>query len=144
MDIVDSERSKYDGYKIDNMAKAKGHSFLRLPPYHCELNPIELVWAQIKQNVSVNNTHFKTNVMDKLIHEGFGHVTVENLRNSFRHVKEMEAKMCRVDEVQDNIDPVIINLDDDSCSAESSPSEESGDDDSSDGDDAMDGIQPLP
>jgi hypothetical protein len=34
-DIVDSERSKYDGYKIDDMAKAMGHSVLRLSLYHC-------------------------------------------------------------------------------------------------------------
>jgi transposase len=69
MHIVDSERSKYDGYKIDDMAKAMGHSVLRLPPYHCDLNPVELIWAQIKHNVSVNNTQFKNNFMDKLIHE---------------------------------------------------------------------------
>jgi hypothetical protein len=60
-------------------------------------------------------------------------------------VKEIEAKMWRADEIQDNIDPLIINLGDDSSSAESSPSEESGNDDSSDDDDdATDGIQPLP
>jgi transposase len=138
-DIVDSERSKYDGYKIDDMAKAMGRPVLRLPPYHCELNPYELVWEQIKHNVGVNNTQFETNLMDKLIHEGFGHVTVENWRNYVRHVKEIEAKMWRADEIQDNIDPLIINLGDDSSSAESSPSEESGDDD-----DAMGSIQPLP
>jgi transposase len=106
MHIVDSERSKYDGYKIDEMAKAMGHSVLRLPPYHCELNPVEFVLAQIKHNVSVNNTRFKINLMDKLIHEGFGRVTVENLRNYVQHVKEIEAKMWRADEIQDNIDPL--------------------------------------
>jgi transposase len=66
------------------MAKAMRHSVLRLPPYHCELNPIELVWAQIKHNVSVNNTQFKTNLIDKLIHEGVDRVTVENWRNYVR------------------------------------------------------------
>jgi hypothetical protein len=77
--------------------------------------------------------------MDKLINQGFNCVTVENWRNYVRNVREIEAKMCRADEIQDNIDPLIIN-----SSAELSPSEESGDDDSSDGDDAMDSIQPLP
>jgi hypothetical protein len=81
--------------------------------------------------------------MDKLIHEEFSRVTAENLRNYVRHVKEIEAKMWRADEIQDNIDPLIIDLGDDSCSAERSPGEESGDDDSTDGDDATDGIQPL-
>jgi hypothetical protein len=144
MDIVDSERSKYDGYKTDDMDNAMGHSVLRLPPYHCELNPVELVWAQIKHTVSVNNTQFKTNLMDKLTHEGFDRVTIEKQRNYVQHVKEIKAKMWTADEIQDNIDPLIINLGDDSSSAESSPGEESGEDDCSDGDDAMDGIQPLP
>lgn len=34
-------------YIIDEIARAHGHEILRLPPYHCQLNPIELIWAQI-------------------------------------------------------------------------------------------------
>ncbi|CAK1585278.1 unnamed protein product [Parnassius mnemosyne] len=30
------------------MAAECGVTVLRLPPYHCELNPIELIWAQAK------------------------------------------------------------------------------------------------
>ena len=29
-------------YAVDEMARAAGHEVVRLPPYHCELNPIEL------------------------------------------------------------------------------------------------------
>ena len=32
-------------YAVDEMAKAAGHEVVRLPPYHCELNPIELAWS---------------------------------------------------------------------------------------------------
>ncbi|GBP00310.1 hypothetical protein EVAR_102320_1 [Eumeta japonica] len=35
-------------YALDEMAKEKGHQVLRLPPYHCQYNAIELIWAQIK------------------------------------------------------------------------------------------------
>ena len=35
-------------YAVDEMAKAAGHEVVRLPPYHCELNPIELAWLQVK------------------------------------------------------------------------------------------------
>ena len=31
-------------YVIDEMAKAAGHEVVRIPPYHCELNPIKLCW----------------------------------------------------------------------------------------------------
>ena len=29
-------------FVVDEMAKAAGHEVVWLPPYHCELNPIEL------------------------------------------------------------------------------------------------------
>ena len=32
-------------YVIDEIAKATGHEVVRIPPYHCELNPIELCWS---------------------------------------------------------------------------------------------------
>jgi transposase len=43
METVNRVRPKYDKYKIDEMAQEMSHTVLRLPPYHCELNPIELV-----------------------------------------------------------------------------------------------------
>lgn len=35
-------------YALDEMARDKGHQVVRLPPYHCQYNAIELIWAQIK------------------------------------------------------------------------------------------------
>ena len=35
-------------YVVDEIAKTFGHEVVRLPPYHCELNPIELCWSQVK------------------------------------------------------------------------------------------------
>lgn len=32
-------------YEADEMLKEHGHEVLRLPPYHCDLNPIELIWS---------------------------------------------------------------------------------------------------
>src|SRR5277367_6580138 len=46
-------------YEIDEIAKAAGHKVLRLPPYHCELNPIEMAWAQVKGYIARNNTTYK-------------------------------------------------------------------------------------
>jgi hypothetical protein len=60
--------------------------------------------------------------MYKLVQKGFDRVSVENWRNNVQRVKEIEAKMWRADEVQDNIHPRIIDLGNDSSSAESSPS----------------------
>ena len=33
-------------YAIDSMTEKTGYSILRLPPYQCLLNPIEMAWNQ--------------------------------------------------------------------------------------------------
>lgn len=41
-------------YVLDEMAKKRGHEVLRLPPYHCQYNAIELIWAQIKGKLLIS------------------------------------------------------------------------------------------
>lgn len=40
-------------YKIDQLIFSFGHDVIRLPPYHPDLNPIELVWGAIKGQVFI-------------------------------------------------------------------------------------------
>ena len=58
-------------YAVDELVKASDHVVLRLPPYHCELNPIELVWSQVKGYVKENNKKFTLTEVKRLVHEGF-------------------------------------------------------------------------
>jgi transposase len=39
-------------YLIDELALERGHEVIRLPPYHCRYNVIELIWAQVKNEVA--------------------------------------------------------------------------------------------
>lgn len=43
--------------ETDQIASNHDHQVLRLPPYHGHLNPIELVWAQVKTDVKKRNSH---------------------------------------------------------------------------------------
>ena len=43
LNIVKTHKDKYKQYAVDTTAEKRGITILRLPPYHCELNPIELV-----------------------------------------------------------------------------------------------------
>jgi transposase len=46
-------------FKTDKIANLHGHEVLRITVHHCELNPIELIWEQIKRLVAENNTPFR-------------------------------------------------------------------------------------
>lgn len=35
-----------------------GHEVVRLPVAHCELNPIEMAWAQVKDYIKANNRRY--------------------------------------------------------------------------------------
>jgi transposase len=56
LQTVDSVRSEYTSSVVDEMAKQRGVTVCRLPPYHCELNPIELVCSQIEIHAAAHNT----------------------------------------------------------------------------------------
>ena len=46
-------------YVCDRMALEQGFVVVRLPPYHCIFNPIELIWAWINGKVAKENETFK-------------------------------------------------------------------------------------
>lgn len=88
---------------IDDIAKEAGKTVLRLPPYHCELNPIELVWSKVKQLVKANNTSFKTVDVQHLLHESMDRVTPEDWQNFISHVKTEEQKLWSIDFISDEL-----------------------------------------
>lgn len=105
------------------MAKEKGVTVLRLPPYHCELNPIELIWAQVKGYVASKNKSFKLSEIKSLLPEALESITAEKWQSCIKHVEEEEKKMRRLDGIIDDmVEQFIINVG-------ASSSEESEDDD---------------
>ena len=51
---------------IDKIAQRYGHEVLRLPPYHCDLNAIELIWANEKNFVARENTEMTMKFAEEL------------------------------------------------------------------------------
>lgn len=74
---VKQVKTLYQKYVIDEMAKEKGVIILRLPPYHCELNPIELIWADTKGYVARHNTTFKFADAKNLFNDALNQITPE-------------------------------------------------------------------
>lgn len=100
----------YSTNVVDALAEDVGVTVCRLPPYHCELNPIELVWSQVKRHVAANNTEFKASLMEGLINDGIACVTEEQWTNYCRHVEAEEDRMWNADHLQDDVEPLIIQL----------------------------------
>lgn len=46
--LVGIHKPRTPTYVLDEMAQEQGHTVIRLPPYHCQYNAIELIWAQVK------------------------------------------------------------------------------------------------
>ncbi|XP_008181478.1 uncharacterized protein LOC103308943 [Acyrthosiphon pisum] len=83
--------------------KEAGHTVLRLPPYHCEFNPIELAWAMVKGYAKRENTTFKMDDVRQLLHMAIERVTSENWQNFIKHVIGEEEKIWKVDDIMDEV-----------------------------------------
>lgn len=103
MEKVTEIRHRYDKYVIDEEASKYGKKVLRLPPYHCELNAIELAWSVVKNHVKANNTTFKIDDVRKLLIDGVELVTPDMWANFVSHTIKEEDKLCSVDNNSDEL-----------------------------------------
>ncbi|KAH8026668.1 hypothetical protein HPB51_023908 [Rhipicephalus microplus] len=79
-------------YRIDTLAATHGHEVLRVPSYHCEFNPIELVWSQVKGYIAARNTGFTLAEVEKLLPEALASVKQEKWQNYCADVEQVEAE----------------------------------------------------
>ena len=52
---VKQYKSVVNIYELDQLASERGHEIICLPPYHCQYNPTELIWAKVKGEVAAEN-----------------------------------------------------------------------------------------
>ena len=98
-------------YVTDELAEKYGHTVLRLPVAHCELNPIELAWALVKGYVAKQNKDFKLKDVERLTPLGFEHTTTDMWWNFCRHVIDIENKYIEQDGiVEDTVDEMRIEI----------------------------------
>ncbi|XP_077494463.1 lipase member K-like [Amblyomma americanum] len=67
-------------YRVDTLAATHGHEVLRLPPYHGEFDPIELVWSQVKGYIASRNKSFTLAEVEKLLPEALASVTLDEAK----------------------------------------------------------------
>ena len=91
--LVKYEREKFPDIKVmETVAKEYGHEILRLPPYHCELNPIELAWAAEKNYVAGENKDMSLHSVEKLFRKRREELPEDFWRKCVEHVKRIISK----------------------------------------------------
>ncbi|GBM76097.1 hypothetical protein AVEN_122563-1 [Araneus ventricosus] len=122
LQIVSTVKHKFDGCRIDKIASETGHKVLRLPPYHCELNPIELIWAQVKGYIARQNQTFKLPEVKNLLLEALDKVSGNDWKNAVAHVTKIEKEFWTMDGLIEDVweqNELTIQLSDSDSTQES-------------------------
>jgi transposase len=97
-------------YSIDTILRSAGHTVLRLPPYHPDLNLIELVWGDIKGRVAeclTDSLQTKRQFVENL----FSEYSVEKWKKCCQHVKDIEEIYWLNDALMDEtVDRLVISV----------------------------------
>lgn len=121
-------------YVIDDMFKAQGFDVLRLPPYHPELNAIELIWADVKNWVASHNVTFKFSDVELLTKTKFESMTAADWQKKCENVKKFEEHFFgNQGNLEDTVESFIINLGVESSDDEDNDSTDGSDDSDDDG-----------
>ena len=83
-------------YIIDEIAARHGHEILRTPPYHPELQPIEICWGVVKNHIARNCDFTMANLMVQL-EDAFSSVTAKTCSGIIRKVRRVEDKFWKED-----------------------------------------------
>lgn len=109
--IVNAHKPQTPVYIIDEIAYSKGHKVLRLPPYHCHFNPIEMIWAQMKGYVARNNKTFTIAEVDKLTRQAVDNITSDNWRSAVHHVRTTIEEAWKKDALMEEaVEDLIISV----------------------------------
>ena len=71
-ELIKAKKRPEKVFKIDMVFEAHGHTVVRLPPYNCDLNPMELAWAKLKRHIRSKNVTGELTMtkLKELIDEG--------------------------------------------------------------------------
>ena len=88
-------------YEVDAIAKKYGHEIVRTPPYHPELQPIEMCWGVVKNHIA-RNCDFTLSNLSSQLEEGF---IIVNPSTCTKIIKKVKAKEDQFWEEDMQLDP---------------------------------------
>ena len=78
------------------MAKKQGQEIVRTPPYHPELQPIELCWGIVKNHIG-RNCNFTLSNLKLQLEKGFDKVDASTCKKIISRIKNREDKFWNDD-----------------------------------------------
>ncbi|RZC37366.1 DDE 3 domain containing protein [Asbolus verrucosus] len=103
-------------YVIDELAEQAGHKVLCLPPYHCQFNPIELIWSQTKNyyDKHIGKSGYREEAVLNMWEEYLRQVTPKNWSNCFSYLEKLLQQWWRGEYLLEEIEPIITTSSGDS------------------------------
>ena len=89
-------------YAIDEIAEEHGHEVVRTPQYHPELQPIEICWGILKNEVARNCDFTMANLLNQL-ERAFTKVTAGTCTEIIKKIKKLEDKFWSEDAKMEEI-----------------------------------------
>jgi transposase len=90
-------------YVIDEIARENGHKVIRTPPYHPELQPIEICWGVLKNEVA-RNCNFTMENLELQLQNAFKKVTSETCSKIIKQIRAVEDKFWEDDTKLDGME----------------------------------------
>jgi len=104
-------KSKNKRYELDDIALQMGHEVIRLPPYHRQYNPIELIWAQVKGEIANENNSFKSTDLENLVNIAIESITVDNWKRCVDHCERLQNEDFIKEGFRDKIlEPIVLTI----------------------------------
>lgn len=121
LELVKKHKPDKTQYVIDSTAESHGHRVIRLPPYHCHFNAIELVWAQIKAYVAERNKTFTLRDTERLVNEAVAQITPDKWKKIVYHVWNDIKRSDQEEGIREETIPsIVVSFSDDEDSSEDS------------------------
>lgn len=107
--LIKLNKSKFTIFKLDRILAKYGHSVLRLPKYHLDLNPLDQIWSAVTKDIvgdRINILNFSDFV--NLVQEKINFIAKKEWCSIFRCRQETEKNYLSTDlEIDEAMERII-------------------------------------
>lgn len=127
--VLAKMHKKEKRYVIDELLRSHGHEIIRLPPYHCDFNAIEMIWAHAKTyyNKHIGRNGYGDNNVIAMWDEALQQCTPELWKDCVCHTEELIKKWYEREKILDVTVNELLIISDSDSSSDSYDTDESSD-----------------